>query len=95
MNRMHPQTLLFVLLGTVPLVVAGAGVAAFLLMRSGHSVVVWAVLPFVGSLLAVAAIAFLLSRAARSDRSRDRSQDRSQDRSLDRGRGRGRDGRGT
>ena len=30
MNRMHPQTLLFVLLGSVPLVVAGAGVAAFL-----------------------------------------------------------------
>ena len=28
MNRMRPETLLFVLLGTVPLVVAGAGVAA-------------------------------------------------------------------
>lgn len=83
MNRMHPQTLLFVLLGTVPLVVAGAGVAAFLLMRSGYSVVVWAILPFVASLLAVAAIAFLLSRAARSDRGQDCSRDR------------GRDGRGS
>ena len=43
MNRLHPQTLLFVLLGTVPLVVAGAGVVAFLLMRAGYSVMVWAV----------------------------------------------------
>ena len=83
MNRMHPQTLLFVLLGTVPLVVAGAGVAAFLLMRSGYGVVVWAVLPFFASLIAVAAIAFLLSRAARSDRGQERGQ------------GRGQDGRGT
>ncbi len=64
MNRMHPQTLLFVLLGTVPLVVAGAGVVAFLLMRAGYGVLVWAVLPFVASLVAVAAISLVLSRAA-------------------------------
>ena len=71
MNRMHPQTLLFVLLGTVPLVVAGAGVAAFLLMRAGFGILVWGVVPFVASLLAVAAISFALSRAARADRGRD------------------------
>ncbi len=64
MNRMHAQTLLFVLLGTVPLVVAGAGVIAFLLMRAGYGVLVWAVMPFVASLLVVAALAFVLSRAA-------------------------------
>ena len=80
---MHPQTLLFVLLGAVPVVVACAGVAAFLLMRAGYSVVVWAVLPFAASLLAVAAIAFLLSRAARSDPGRDGTSG---------GRSRGRDG---
>jgi hypothetical protein len=83
MNRMHPQTLLFVLLGTVPLVVAGAGVAAFLLMRAGHGVLVWAVLPFLASLLVVAAFAFVLSRAARAGRGRDErrsSGGRSQDR---------------
>jgi uncharacterized membrane protein YhhN len=73
MNRMHPQTLLFVLLGAVPLVVAVAGVVAFLLMRAGYGVLIWAVSPFVASLLAVAAIALLLSRAARSDRGRDGS----------------------
>jgi membrane protein implicated in regulation of membrane protease activity len=72
---MHPQTLLFVLLGTVPLVVAGAGVAALLLMRSGYGVLVWAVLPFVASLLMVAALAFLLSRAAGSRRRQDRSSE--------------------
>jgi hypothetical protein len=85
MSRMHPQTLLFVLLGTVPLVVAGAGVAAFLLMRAGYSVLVWAVVPFVGSLLIVAALAFVLSRAARAGRGRD-------ERGSSGGRSRDRDG---
>ena len=83
MNRMHPQTLLFVLLGTVPLVVAGSGVAAFLLMRAGFGFVVWGLVPFLASLLVVAAISFLLSRAARVDRGGDRSSE---------GRRRGRDG---
>ena len=80
MNRMHPQTLLFVLLGTVPVVVAGFWGVAFLLMWGGYGVVVWALLPFLASLLAVAAIAFLLSRAARSDRGQDNGQDRGRDR---------------
>jgi predicted Kef-type K+ transport protein len=83
MNRMHPQTLLFVLLGTVPLVVAGAGVAAFFLMRAGFGFLVWGVVPFVASLAAVAAISFLLSRAARMGRGGDESSE---------GRRRGRDG---
>lgn len=75
MNRMHPQTLLFVLLGTVPLVVAGAGVAAFLLMRSGYGVLLWAVVPFVASLLIVATLAFVLSRAAGGRRAQERSSE--------------------
>jgi hypothetical protein len=81
MNRLRPETLLFVLLGTVPLVVAGAGVAAFLLMRAGFGFLVWGVVPFVASLLAVAALSFALSRAARVGR--DESPE---------GRRRGRDG---
>jgi hypothetical protein len=83
MNRMHPQTLLIILLVTVPLVVAGAGVAAFLLMRAGFGFLIWGVVPFVSSLVAVAAISFLLSRAARADRGRDEPPE---------GRRRGRDG---
>ena len=80
---MRPETLLFVLLGTVPLVVAVAGVAGFLLMRGGFGFLVWGVVPFVASLLAVAALSFLLSRAARIGRGGDGSSE---------GRRRGRDG---
>ena len=47
MNRMHPQALLLVLIGAVPLVVAAAGLAAVLLMRAGHGLLFWAVVPFV------------------------------------------------
>jgi hypothetical protein len=83
MNRLRPETLLFVLLGTVPLVVAGAGVAAFLLMRAGFGFLVWGVVPFVASLLAVAALSFALSRAARMSRDQNESSE---------GRSRGRDG---
>ena len=85
MNRMHPQTLLFILVGAVPLVVAGAGVVAFMFMRSGYGILVWAVVPFLASLLIVAALAFVLSRAARAGRGQD-------ERGSSEGRRRGRDG---
>ena len=75
MNRLRPETLLFVLLGSVPLVVALAGVAAFLLMRAGFGFLVWGVVPFVASLLAVAALSFALSRAARASRDRGESSE--------------------
>jgi uncharacterized protein (DUF58 family) len=68
MSRLRPETLLFVLLGAVPLVVAAAGVAAFLLMRAGFGFLVWGVFPFVASLLTVGALSFVLSRAARAGR---------------------------
>lgn len=64
MKRMHPQTLLLVLIGAVPLVVAAAGAAAFLLMRAGYGLLFWAVLPFVVSMLVIAALGVLLGRAA-------------------------------
>ena len=72
MNRMRPQTLLFVLMGTVPLVVAIAGVVAFLLMRSGYGVLVWAVLPFLTSMLVIAALGAFLGRAASRRRGPER-----------------------
>jgi len=37
-------------------------------MRSGYGILVWAVVPFLASLLIVAALAFVLSRAARAGR---------------------------
>ena len=73
MSRLRPETLLFVLLLAVPLVVGVAGVAAFLLMRAGFGFLIWGVVPFVASLLAVAGLSFALSRAARA--SRDQSSE--------------------
>ena len=64
MNRMHPQALLLVLIGAVPLVVAAAGLAAVLLMRAGHGLLFWAVVPFVVSMLIIAVLGVFLGRAA-------------------------------
>jgi hypothetical protein len=56
--------MLFVLLGTVPLVVVGAGLVSFLLLRAGYGLVVGALLPFAVSLLLVAALGAVLGRSA-------------------------------
>ena len=64
MNRAHAKTMLFVLIGAVPLVVAGAGVASLLLLRAGYGFVVGALLPFAVSLLLVAILGATLGRAA-------------------------------
>ena len=85
MNHMHPQTLLLVLIGAVPLVVAVAGVVAFLLMRAGYGLLFWAVLPFVVSMLVIAALGAFLGQAARGRRG-------SEERGSSDGRSRRRDG---
>ena len=64
MGKIHPLTLLLVLLVVVPLVVGGAGLASFLLLRGGYGYVVGGVLPFLVSLLIVGAIGVVLGRAA-------------------------------
>ena len=86
MNRMSTQTLLFVLMGTVPLIVAAAGVVAFLLMRAGYGVLIWAVLPFLASMLVIAGLGVFLGRAAGGPRGPQRGGSSPEDRS------RGRDG---
>lgn len=70
------MTLLFVLVAAVPLGVAAAGIASFLLLRAGYGILVWAGLPFLGLVLAAGVFAFFLGRAARG---RQRPEDRSQD----------------
>ena len=71
MDRAHAKRMLFVLIGAVPLVVAGAGVASFLLLRAGYGLVVGALLPFAASLLLVAVLGVALGRAAGRTRGRD------------------------
>jgi uncharacterized membrane protein len=70
----HAKTMLFVLIGAVPLVVAGAGVASFLLLRADYGLLVGALLPFAGSLLLVAILSAALGRAA-GTRRRSRRED--------------------
>jgi hypothetical protein len=74
----HPKTLLFILVGVVPLVVVGAGVVSLLLLRAGYGLFVGAVVPFVVSLLFAAALGGLLGRAASGRRGpgRDRPPDK-------------------
>jgi hypothetical protein len=69
-DRAHAKAMLFVLIGAVPLVVAGAGLASFLLLRAGYGLVVGALLPFAVSLLLAAALGAALGRAACRRRSR-------------------------
>ena len=82
---MHPKTLLFILLGAVPLVVVGAGVVSFVLLRAGYGLFVGGVVPFVVSLLIAAALGALLGRAASGRRGRDRPADKEPGRARSRG----------
>lgn len=66
MNR--PLVLLFVLLVTVPLLVGGAGVASFLLLRAGYGVLVWGLLPFLVLLALAGMLGIFIGRAARVTR---------------------------
>lgn len=59
-----PMKLLYVLLGVIPVLVAGAGAAAFLLLRAGYGPLVWGVLPFVVMLLLAGSIGALIGRSA-------------------------------
>jgi hypothetical protein len=69
-DRAHAKAMLFVLIGAVPLVVAGAGLASFLLLRAGYGLVVGALLPLAISLLLAAALGASLGRTAGRRRTR-------------------------
>ncbi len=68
MKRASPQTLLLVMLLVVPLVVAGATLLAFLLLRAGYGLLLGALLPYGASLFLIVAIGVLLGRAASGGR---------------------------
>ncbi|MDQ5828459.1 MAG: hypothetical protein M3324_00985 [Actinomycetota bacterium] len=82
---MHPKTLLFILVGVVPLVVAGAGVVSFVLLRAGYGLFVGGVVPFVVSLLLAAALGALLGRAASGRRGPQRRRPQENESARSRG----------
>ncbi len=53
MRHVRPIVLLYLLLGVVPLLVGGAGLASYLLLRAGYGFLVWGLLPL-GALLLLA-----------------------------------------
>lgn len=61
---MQQKTLLLVMVLAVPIMVLASGLISFLLLRMGFGVLVWAVLPFLGLLLLVAALGLILGRLA-------------------------------
>lgn len=63
-NRANPMVLLFALVGVVPLLVGGAGLAAALLQRAGFGLVVWGLLPLLGLCVAVLVLGAALGKAA-------------------------------
>lgn len=68
MSRISPLTWLFVLVGAVPLLVGGAAVAAFLLIRSGYGLIFAASVPFSALIVVVIVLGFFIGRAARGIR---------------------------
>ena len=64
MGTSRPVLLLVVLLGVVPLLVGGGGLASFLLLRAGYGYLLGGVVPFLVSLLLVGGVGALLGRAA-------------------------------
>ena len=69
MNRQ--MKLLYTLIAVIPLVVAGAGLAAFLLLRAGYGPLVWGVVPFLAMLALAGVIGAILGRAATNRRGSD------------------------
>ena len=67
----HQMKLLYTLIAVIPLVVAGAGLAAYLLLRAGYGPLVWGVLPFLVMLALAGVIGAVLGRAATNRRGSD------------------------
>lgn len=64
MKNLPPKVLLAALVLAVPLVVISSGLISFFLYQAGYSLFVWAILPFLGSLLIVLVLGVVLGRAA-------------------------------
>ena len=58
------RTLLLLFMAVVPVIVGLALLAAVLLQRAGFGLVVWALVPFIVSMLLIAGLGVVLGRAA-------------------------------
>ena len=58
------MVMLFALIGAVPLLAGGAGLAGLLLQRAGFAIVVWGGLPLAGLLVVVLVLGAVLGKAA-------------------------------
>ena len=64
MRHVRPIVLLYLLLGVVPLLVGGAGLASYLLLRAGYGFLVWGLLPLGALLLLASGLGAVLGTAA-------------------------------
>jgi len=74
-RNLHPLTLLFILLGVVPLIVGGSGLVSYLLWRAGYGFLTWGPLPFAASLLLVGVLGAVLGLAAGGARGAPKKSD--------------------
>lgn len=72
-DRTNALVLLFALVGLVPLLAGGAGLAAFLLQRAGFGLAVWGLLPLLGLCVVVVVLGAALGKAAGVSRGRRKS----------------------
>lgn len=69
---MSSRNLLLILVAAIPVAVLLAGLATFLLLRSGYGLIVSGLLPFLGLTVVAGALGLLLGRAAERERNRKR-----------------------
>lgn len=74
------MTLLFVLVGAIPLVVLATALIAFFLVRAGYGLLVGAGVPFVVSSILIVVLSAILGRAASRPRNPPPEDERSRKR---------------
>jgi membrane protein implicated in regulation of membrane protease activity len=70
-NDPNPRTLLLIMVGVVPVVVAVMLLISFLLLRAGYGLLVAGLLPFAVMVLVVAVLGVVFGRAASKRREAD------------------------
>ena len=71
----NPTTLMAFVGGVVPLLVAGAGGATFLLLRAGYGIVISGLLPLAGLLIVIGVLGALLGRSVNTSRGEERKKE--------------------